>query len=487
MKISVITPAHDSEKYLPETLDSIMGQTMDRSDYEVIVIENGSSDHTAEILEQYSRKYPNLRFRSYGKLSPGLARNIGMNLAEGDFFYFLDADDLLPRDSLASLYDRAVSQNADLVVAGYEIFNGVSSRRVKKIEKLTRKDTIDPFDPDLLWTFSLCNKLFRASVVRKHGLRLPDLIYSEDGVFLMSYLAVCGKITGLDQSVFSYRKMGSALQSSITTSSVTAEKLKSYLTAHREIRRILKERLMKRYAEDDINAICRKHSDAAMCMREFSYKELYTLIDQFYLHFWAMDQETADLTRQAVSKRFDAIDQEGRIRTVQQWYDLDLTEVGKEDVLVREKPLITAVLFADRLNDSVRELAAQDMVTLRILLPESIKKDLQEEGLVHGNMFFADAHSEEELRKYAAAESGFLLLCSQDAAFPAGALRTALRSLQLAHAPKVVPYPVPASLLRGEKVGRVLSKAKREALIVLSKAKREAGRRLFLHQSRRDS
>lgn len=170
MKISVIIPAYNEEMWLPVTLDSVLSQTMDPADYEVIAVNNGSTDRTGEILADYSRRYSNVHVISQSSSTPGEGRNRGMEEAKGDYFFFLDADDLMPEDALESLYSRAVSRKADLVVAGYEIFTETSSHRVKKLEKLIRKDRIDPFDKDLLWTFSLWNKLFAAAPVREHGL-----------------------------------------------------------------------------------------------------------------------------------------------------------------------------------------------------------------------------------------------------------------------------------------------------------------------------
>lgn len=320
MKISVIIPAYNEEVYLPQTLDSVLNQTMSPSDYEVIVINNQSADQTGQILENYSRKYSNLRTATHENQGPGPARNMGMDLAKGDYYFFLDADDLVQKDALESLYDRALSRKADLVVASYEIFTESESHPVRKLEALTRKDEIDSFDPDLLWTFSLWNKLFSASPIREGKLRFSDLIYSEDGLFFMQYLSVCGKITGLDQTVLRYRKAPSGKQS--ITGSFSDRKLRDYLEAHRLMRSVLRKRLADKPKLPG--------KDARILMQEFSYKELYVLIDQFYRHYWSMDETTRRHVSRAVSARLHAIDDAGYIRTIQQWPDIDFSKVGHE-------------------------------------------------------------------------------------------------------------------------------------------------------------
>ena len=373
MKISVIIPAYNEEMWLPVTLDSVLSQTMDPADYEVIAVNNGSTDRTGEILADYSRRYSNVHVISQSSSTPGEGRNRGMEEAKGDYFFFLDADDLLPEDALESLYSRAVSRKADLVVAGYEIFTETSSHRVKKLEKLIRKDLIDPFDKDLLWTFSLWNKLFAAAPVREHGLLFSDLIYSEDGLFFLQYLGVCGRITGLDRTVLRYRKAPAGKQS--ITGSFSARKLTDYLEAHRRMRLVLKERLKGAMGMEDAPAAgdraaratvaddraahaqaagaqaaralladalaTQDHpagaqarrigkSEARRLLQEFNYKELYVLIDQFYRHYWEMDEETQRKVSKAVAARLRAIDDNGYIRTVQQWEGIDLGQVGRE-------------------------------------------------------------------------------------------------------------------------------------------------------------
>lgn len=373
MKISVIIPAYNEEMWLPVTLDSVLSQTMDPADYEVIAVNNGSTDRTGEILADYSRRYSNVHVISQSSSTPGEGRNRGMEEAKGDYFFFLDADDLMPEDALESLYSRAVSRKADLVVAGYEIFTETSSHRVKKLEKLIRKDLIDPFDKDLLWTFSLWNKLFAAAPVREHGLLFSDLIYSEDGLFFLQYLGVCGRITGLDRTVLRYRKAPAGKQS--ITGSFSARKLTDYLEAHRRMRLVLKERLKGAMGMEDAPAAgdraaratvaddraahaqaagaqaaralladalaTQDHpagaqarrigkSEARRLLQEFNYKELYVLIDQFYRHYWEMDEETQRKVSKAVAARLRAIDDNGYIRTVQQWEGIDLGQVGRE-------------------------------------------------------------------------------------------------------------------------------------------------------------
>jgi glycosyltransferase involved in cell wall biosynthesis len=92
-KVSVIIPAYNVEKYICETLDSVLGQTY--SDYDVIVVDDGSTDQTASILKQYITKYPKkIRLIQKENAGPAKARNVGIRASNGEYIAFIDADDL---------------------------------------------------------------------------------------------------------------------------------------------------------------------------------------------------------------------------------------------------------------------------------------------------------------------------------------------------------------------------------------------------------
>ena len=94
-KISVIIAAYNAEEYLSETMDSIFLQTMDNSDYEVIVVNDGSSDNTLSILNSYKANYSNLTIIDKENGGPSSARNAGLDIAQGEYVFFFDSDDLL--------------------------------------------------------------------------------------------------------------------------------------------------------------------------------------------------------------------------------------------------------------------------------------------------------------------------------------------------------------------------------------------------------
>lgn len=115
MKVSVIVPVYNVEKYLRKCLDSLVNQTL--KDIEIIVVNDGSPDNSQEIIDEYVEKYPKL-VRSFVKENggQGSARNLGLDYANGEFISFVDSDDWLDVKALKTMYDKAKKEKSDVVI-----------------------------------------------------------------------------------------------------------------------------------------------------------------------------------------------------------------------------------------------------------------------------------------------------------------------------------------------------------------------------------
>lgn len=130
-RVSIITALHNKEAYVADTIRSVLAQTM--ADWELIVVENGSSDHGPDVVRQFSD--PRLRLLVSPKQGPGAARNFGLHLATAEWILFLDADDLLAPDYLEERLSRLHTQpDADLIVGGWEEFpDGQPDKKTKHL------------------------------------------------------------------------------------------------------------------------------------------------------------------------------------------------------------------------------------------------------------------------------------------------------------------------------------------------------------------
>jgi len=129
IKVSVIVPVYNVEKYLGECLDSLIGQTL--QDIEIIAVNDGSTDDSLQILNEYAAKDGRIKVYSQQNSGQSAARNRGLSVAAGEYVAFIDADDWVDRDFLEKLYQAAQRENAD-IAAGTIIScgeNGKSNHR----------------------------------------------------------------------------------------------------------------------------------------------------------------------------------------------------------------------------------------------------------------------------------------------------------------------------------------------------------------------
>lgn len=111
--VSVIVPVYNAEKYLPQCIDSIVNQTI--GDIEVLLINDGSSDSSGEILAQYASKDERIKVIEQPNKGAGAARNIGLAMAEGKYLSFLDSDDFFEPNMLELALAKASEDDADIV------------------------------------------------------------------------------------------------------------------------------------------------------------------------------------------------------------------------------------------------------------------------------------------------------------------------------------------------------------------------------------
>ena len=119
--ISVIIPVYNAEKYLNECIDSVLGQTF--QNFEIIAINDGSTDSSGQILDDYARKHDNIKVIHKKNEGQGYARKVGLDLAQGDFILFLDSDDYYEGDALEKLYDNITENQSDIALMSYFSIN----------------------------------------------------------------------------------------------------------------------------------------------------------------------------------------------------------------------------------------------------------------------------------------------------------------------------------------------------------------------------
>lgn len=176
--ISVIVPIYNSEKYVTRLLDSFLSQTF--TDWELIAINDGSTDDSGKIINDYASK--DSRIIPVHKQNAGVsaARQTGMNMARGKYIIHADSDDWAEPDMLKELYDKAISSNADVVICDYYVDNGSKQTYVRQEpNSLVPESVLRQLFHNLLG--SCWNKLIKTDILHTCNIHFPDGInYCED-------------------------------------------------------------------------------------------------------------------------------------------------------------------------------------------------------------------------------------------------------------------------------------------------------------------
>ena len=119
MEISVVIPVYNSEKYLKRCLDSVLA-SLGKIDGEILVIDNNSTDDSADIIKKYAKQHPQVQALSCITAGAAAARNYGARHAQGKYLWFIDSDDTITKDAISKLLKTAKKEESDFVMLGIQ-------------------------------------------------------------------------------------------------------------------------------------------------------------------------------------------------------------------------------------------------------------------------------------------------------------------------------------------------------------------------------
>lgn len=203
--VSVVIPLYNVEPYIGRCLDSVLGQSY--KNIEIVVVDDCGTDRSVEIVEQYRERHPSIRLIHHDR-NRGLmtTRRDGYMAATGDFIVFLDSDDALPSDAVATLMATEMLTDADIVLGDLlKLYvNGHTERRVGSLEQPSAPTDVLAALIDDKIIHSLCGKLFKSSLFRG-SLKTPDQItIAEDACLLYQLVARAGKVASVNAMVYRY-------------------------------------------------------------------------------------------------------------------------------------------------------------------------------------------------------------------------------------------------------------------------------------------
>lgn len=204
IQLSIIVPAYNVGDLLGRCLESIRDQHMDSASYEVILVNDGSTDNTLDVAESYARTLP-LRIFSQTNRGQSSARNLGIDKSQGEWVCFVDSDDALWPDSLPKVLQTAV-QSAQMVTYRHLFNNAVEPQKVRptaedvKTELCSGADVIEKHNP-FNYVFLY---LIRRSFLQNVGLRFEVGHYCEDSMFTINLLLLCDRCVVTNIIVYNY-------------------------------------------------------------------------------------------------------------------------------------------------------------------------------------------------------------------------------------------------------------------------------------------
>lgn len=214
IKISVIVPIYNVEKYLKKCLDTVINQTL--KEIEIICVNDGSTDNSRKILEKYAKQDP--RIIIIDKKNGGLssARNAGMKVAKGEFIGFVDSDDWVEETMFEKLYKNAKEHDSQMSICGVHRYDDQTKKMLYDDPYFTLGFFDESFDNRCFnhnetseFLFDLCvmawNKIYKRSFLEENNSLFPDGLIFEDGPFFFSIYFKMDKVSIVREFLYYYR------------------------------------------------------------------------------------------------------------------------------------------------------------------------------------------------------------------------------------------------------------------------------------------
>jgi glycosyltransferase involved in cell wall biosynthesis len=229
--VSIIIPIYNAESFLEQCIDSILQQTY--NNFELLLINDGSTDKSKEICERYSQK--DKRVNVYHKKNGGVssARNLGLLKAQGKWVVFVDSDDWVDPNWLESYFPM---NDSDIKFQGFIIENN-NKKEVKKISisKTNKIETIYYLEVNNMFGWTWC-KIFKNSIIQENQLTFNEEIsYNEDLIFTLQFCKIANKVTTIDTSKYHYRINKNSVMHTIRLSATDIIKKRELIFSERKL------------------------------------------------------------------------------------------------------------------------------------------------------------------------------------------------------------------------------------------------------------
>lgn len=322
IKVSVIIPAYNCEKVIPQTLNALTGQTF--TSLEILVLNDGSTDSTRLTVEQLASEDRRIKVISLKNGGPAKARNVGLSQAVGEYVIFVDSDDLLEPDAVEQMYNLASKNGLDICACGYvmETPDGQPMNIfahpgfVAQTKEAFREQLTSLIKAHMMYV--IWNKLYRRAFLLEHNLVFTDFLSGEDRLFNIQSFKHIASFGFIDRPLYHYIQWG---KSSLANKYIS-NRFESTLKAHLDIMRAYKEMGMFTQKNNSylefifikgiVACFCQMFLPACPLSRAQKYQYIRSTLEMP----WVKEAVKSYDEEFAYSKRVNAVLRKGNVRNI---------------------------------------------------------------------------------------------------------------------------------------------------------------------------
>lgn len=213
IKVSVIIPVYNVEKYLKRCIESVLAQ--DYSQYEIILVDDGSTDSSGKMCDEYESIYSQIRVIHQENKGVGGARNTGVENSKGEYILFVDSDDYIESITLSTLVKKAEDNDADLVV--FNMRTVTDEGKIIRKTNLSLPDGVFNIDgcKELFFaTISAWSKLYKSTIFKCNNIKFPDRYWFEDVWIAFDVFLSAKRVVRCDDILYNYVMRGGSIMNS---------------------------------------------------------------------------------------------------------------------------------------------------------------------------------------------------------------------------------------------------------------------------------
>lgn len=214
IRLSFILPCYNVEKYITYCLDSLLKQDIPHQEYEILCVNDCSTDTTQSIIEQYCEKYKNIKLINHKEnKTAGGARNSGLELAKGQYIWFVDPDDFIKKNVLREIIDVLIQNNLDILLFNFESINEFDNTNVVQNQYFTNSaihSGLQFIETNFYKQISrlsiVWHQIYKREFLNRNKLFFPEIRVGQDGIFSWKSLIKAQRVMSIDNHYYTYRQ-----------------------------------------------------------------------------------------------------------------------------------------------------------------------------------------------------------------------------------------------------------------------------------------